>query len=93
MKHVERIRAAVIGHQRRALALIRGYISLTDGNLEAIDRLRGPVGDMILAKCTDLILRELGHETNTPVEAPTSHVRRSIARVRGKKRGDGPPIE
>lgn len=93
MKHVERIRAAVIGHQTRALALIRGYISLTDGNIEAIDRLRGPEGALILAKCVDLILRELGHETNTPVEASTSHVRRSVARVRGKKRGAGPPIE
>jgi hypothetical protein len=93
MKHIEQIRPAIRRVLVKALGNIRGYISLTDGNLEAVDRLRGPGGDLILAKCTDFILRELGHETNTPVEAPSSHVRREISRLRGKKRGAGPPIE
>jgi len=89
LKHVERIRARIVQGQVGELTRLRNYISLTDGNQEAVDLLRGDPGAMILAKVTDLLLKELGHETDTPVESAASKVRRDVSRLRGKARGAG----
>lgn len=88
LKHVEMIRQRILKGQVRELTLLRGYISLTDGNQSAVDRLHGETGNLILAKITDLVLKELGHETITPVEEKASHIRREISRVRGKVRDE-----
>jgi hypothetical protein len=40
MKHIEQVRPAIRRILVKALGNIRGYISLTDGNLEAVDKLR-----------------------------------------------------
>lgn len=87
LKHVEKIRTAIVHQQVTALSRLRNYVSMVDGNPEAVDLLRGEPGNLILAKVTDLILRELGHETSTPVEEKASPIRREITRVQGKIRG------
>lgn len=84
LKHVEKIRAAIVRQQVTALSRLRFYVSSIDENPAAIEALRGEIGEVLLARVVDTILRGIGHETDTPVEEKTSHVRRAIARVRGK---------
>jgi hypothetical protein len=95
LQHVERIRERIMRGQMRELGALRSFISMTDGNAEAVERLRGPAGDLVLGKVSAFILKELGHETVTPVEAKASHVRREVTRFRGKanKLRDEPAIE
>lgn len=86
LKQVELIRSRIVRGFMGELARIRQFISGTD-NQVAVDKLRGEAGDLVLARMTEKLLSELGHETTTSVEAKASHVRRPISRVRGKSRG------
>jgi len=84
VKNVELIRSRITRGMAGELTRLRIFLSSTDGNQEAVDRLQGDGGNLLLARITDIILRELGHETNTPVEDAQSHVRRAVNRVRAK---------
>jgi hypothetical protein len=79
MKNVKNIR------QRLTIDLVRlrSYISMTEGNVEVVDRLRGEEGEKRMARIITFILSELGHESDTPVETKSSQLRRTISRVRG----------
>lgn len=89
MKNVQLIRQHVAGYMMR----LRSFVSMTDGNVEVVDRLRGKEGDERLARIVAFILGELGHdegefnhrgEAASP-DAPASNSRRAIAKVRGAK--------
>lgn len=82
MKHVELIRSRILRGFSGEFARLRVYISGTDGNQESVDQLRGEPGELLLAKVTDMVMRELGHEVETPVEEKNSVVRRALKRVR-----------
>lgn len=83
MKHVELIRARILRGLVSEFVRLRVFISATEGNQEATDLLRGEKGDLLLAKTTDFIMRELGHAVETPVADKNSVVRRAVKRVRG----------
>lgn len=82
MKHVEIIRNRIVRGQMGELARLRTYISGTEGNQVAVDKLLGQHGDSILAEVTDLIMRRLGHEIETPLADARSRVRQAVSRVR-----------
>lgn len=84
MKNVERIRERILRGQMGELMRLRVFISMLGENQEAVDRLLGPSGDVILAKVADLILVELGAEVATQVDDRFSKTRRAAAkRLRG----------
>lgn len=83
MTNIELIRSRVTRGQASELTRLRIFLSSTDGNQDCVDRLHGSSGALLLAKVTDLIMRELGHETDASVEDPNSLVRRAVRRVRG----------
>jgi hypothetical protein len=56
-------------------------VSCLDGNVEVVDRLKGEEGEKRLARIIAFILKELGHETDTPVENAASHVRRTLKKA------------
>ena len=96
MKHVELIRGRILRGFAGELARLRIFISATEGNQEAVDKLRGEPGDTLLAKVTDIILQELGHTPEryrvgpgasqaVPVESADSHIRRAVAKLRKPK--------
>jgi hypothetical protein len=78
VKQVEIIRQRILRGQAGELARLRIYISQTEGNQEAVDRLRDAAGDEVLAKVTDLILRELGHEVDVSAERAGSRIKRAL---------------
>jgi hypothetical protein len=79
MKNITLIRARITNDMLR----LRSYISMTDGNVAVVDRLRGEEGEERIARIIAFILIELGHETDTPVEKKSSQLRRTLSRVRG----------
>lgn len=81
MKQVKQIRQHITNYVLK----LRSYVSMTEGNSEVVERLRGEEGEKRIARIVGFVLKELGHEANTPVEAPASHIRRAISRVRGPK--------
>jgi hypothetical protein len=78
MKNVMLIRAHVI---RYLSGSMRGYISMLPDSAETADKFRGKEGEIMVARMASHILAELGHETDTPVEAAASHVRRSVKKA------------
>jgi hypothetical protein len=77
MKQVELVRK----HITMSMLRLRSYVSCIDGNVEVVDRLKGEEGEKRLARIIAFILSELGHETDTPVEAAASHVRRTLKKA------------
>lgn len=61
LNQVELIRMRILRGQMGELVRLRSYISILGGNPDAVDRLHGKQGDLLLARVTDMILRELGH--------------------------------
>jgi len=84
MQQVDLIRQRVTRGMYSELTRLRQYISMTDGNQEAVDRLIGESGNAIHAEVVALIMARLGNEVETPVADSNSSVRRAISRVRGK---------
>jgi len=84
MKHVELVRNRVVRGQLGELGRLRVFLSSTDGNQEAVDALHGDSGDQLLAEVTDLIMRRIGNEIETPLADARSRVRQAVAKVRGK---------
>lgn len=78
LNDVEQVRKSIVRGQITALTRLRGYLSLTRGNQAAVDRLHGRSGNLICAKVSDLILRELGHTTDTPIEDGNNPIRRLL---------------
>lgn len=101
MKNVQLIRQHVAGYMFR----LRSFVSMTEGNVEVVDRLRGKEGDERLARIVAFILGELGHDgaefnhrgEEVPPGSTSSNSRRAIARVRGpkgeKRKGKTPVAE
>jgi hypothetical protein len=79
MKNAPLVRHHIVSY----LVRLRTYVSMLPDNLDATDRLRGPSGEERCARIVGFILKELGHESESPVEAPASQVRRAVNRVRG----------
>jgi hypothetical protein len=80
VNNVPLIRNHVISY----LIRLRSFVSCIDGNIDVVDRLRGPDGDARVARIVSFILKELGHgdETKPSVESENTQVRKAIARVR-----------
>ena len=68
MNQVELIRARILRGQRGELMRLRIFISSTPDNQDVVDKLVGKEGDLLLARITDAILRELGHEEALDVD-------------------------
>jgi hypothetical protein len=87
LKHVDLVRGRVHHTMARALAQIRGYISLTDGNVAIVDMLHNQEQSMaILARVTDFTMIQLG-DNSTAVDESDPTVRRSVKRALPKVRG------
>lgn len=87
LKHVEQIRKRVSYVMARALAQIRGYISLTDGNIAIVDMLHDPKESMaILGRVTDFTMTQLG-DNATAIDEADPTVRRTVKRNLPKLRG------
>ena len=87
LRHVELVRKRVNYVMARALAQIRGYLSLTDGNTHIVDRLHDQTESMaILARVTDFTMTQLG-DNSTAVDEADPSVRRSVKRAMPAARG------
>ena len=64
LRQVEQVRARIATGFANELVRIRGFLSLTEGNAEAIEKLRGKEGNTLLATMTDVALKHLGHVTS-----------------------------
>lgn len=77
LKQVELVRERVTRGVSQELTRVRVWLSMTDGNAEPVEQLRGEPGVEIVAVLTDTIMRHLGHVDSEidPREA-RSHARR-----------------
>lgn len=82
LKSADLIRQRVIRGFRDELVRIRMFISGTEGNEVAVEKLRDQSGEDILANVADTFLRSIGQETKTPASNKGSKVRRQMASQR-----------
>lgn len=83
LQHVETIRTRILRGQQGELVRLRSYVSILGGNQDAVDRLKGREGDLLLARVVDMILRELGHCEALPVEHDGNKTRRAATQSAG----------
>lgn len=81
MKHVQNMRDRILKVQQDALIRIRSYASMTDGNQDVVELLRGDDGLQVLADVTDFLLERLGHKTGKKSSDPFSKTRRQAKKV------------
>lgn len=83
IKNVAYIRKAVTFLTASVLRNIRQKLSMTDGNGEFVERLRGKSGDDILARVAQFIMLEIG-DSATSLEPERGVVRDINRSVRGQ---------
>lgn len=88
MKHVEIIRKRILRGQAAELMRLRGFISATDGNAEAVRRLQGEEGNQLLAEVADFLLERLGHRVEVTADQAASRTRRQIRQMRALPKGE-----
>lgn len=81
LKQVEQIRGRILRTQQQALMGVRAFISMTDGNQDAMDELTGEKGTQLLADVTDMILDRLGHKVKVKSNSPYSKTRRAAKKA------------
>jgi hypothetical protein len=64
LKQVELVRRYVTGRVSDNVIRIRSWISCTDGNVDAVEQLRGDKGEALVADLVETILLHLGHATD-----------------------------
>jgi hypothetical protein len=87
LKNIDIIRKRVVAGQVRELTSLRGFISSVDGNQEAVERLRGESGQLMLAVVTDCIMSQLGAPTAEGGEKPNSPASRAVKKALKAKGG------
>lgn len=81
LKQIDIVRKRVAQGVVRELVSLRAFISATDGNQEAVERLRGDSGAKVLAIVTDCIMSQLGAPTAEAGNKPNSAAARAAKRV------------
>lgn len=81
LKQIDIVRKRVAQGLVRELTSLRAFISGTDGNQEAVERLRGDRGERFLAVVTDCIMSQLGAPTAEAGEKPNSAAGRAARRA------------
>lgn len=84
LKQVEKVRQRIAHGLNREIVGIRSFLSLTEGNQEAIERLRGEQHELVLASLTEAVLMHLGNPpTVEPPTSPNSAARRTVRKLVG----------
>lgn len=78
MKRIEDVRKRILRGQQGELWRLRVWLSQVGDNQEAVDKLCGESGDLILARVADFVMTELGHSSGEPVESRQSLTRRIV---------------
>jgi hypothetical protein len=60
LARVEVVRGRTLRLMRSCLGNLRSLLSSIPGNEAAVERLRGESGDLILGRCSDFVMMELG---------------------------------
>lgn len=81
LKHVELIRARVARGLEMSLISIKGFVSTTDGNNKALERLSGEtsqINEKLLAMMIDMVMEQMGHKTAQAADKAGSRSRRVV---------------
>lgn len=81
MKNVEQIRQRIVRGQAMELQRLKIFVSMIDGNNDALAQFEGRAGEQLLAGVTDFILAHLGHVTVVPPDEAQSRSRRVVAKT------------
>lgn len=81
MKQVELVRQRLVTGFGSELRKVRVWLSMVEGNADAVDRLRDSEGDELLAGLVERTMVHLGHETEGP-KAGDHRANRTQARKR-----------
>lgn len=83
MNQVELIRRRVVSGQFSELRKLIGFISMTDGNVDVLDRLREKsVYEPLLAQIVDAIMLACGHVEMPPEKYESqSHASRAVSKA------------
>lgn len=77
LKNVELIRGFTANRMREFAIRLRNFISSASDNPDVVELLRGEDGLKIVAKLTEAVLVEIGHQTEVTAEDSNSRARRA----------------
>lgn len=81
MKHVELVRQRITSGLHGELTRLRIWVSATDGNEAAVERLREQALSLILAQLTETLMEHMGHATAVNADRTESKARRAAAKL------------